>query len=140
MNDHYKILGISRNSTPLEIKKAYRKLVMEHHPDKQTKANNEDTIKNINAAYDVLSDPHKRQNYDQSTGHGQISQQHDDIINDILRNNNFTIRRTHANTSTSVQKVISIQNNKRITKTITKTKTQDGRIHIQEKTSIENLS
>jgi len=60
--DYYSVLGIPRTATQDEIKKAYRKLAHEHHPDK--KHGNEDKFKEVNEAYQVLSDPQKRSNYD----------------------------------------------------------------------------
>jgi molecular chaperone DnaJ len=57
----YEILGVDRNANADEIKKAYRKLSKEHHPDK---GGNEDKFKDVAAAYDILSDPQKKQNYD----------------------------------------------------------------------------
>lgn len=64
--DYYQTLGVSKNATEKEIKKAYRKLAQEYHPDKNpgnTAA--EDKFKAINEAYEVLSDADKRQKYDQ---------------------------------------------------------------------------
>jgi len=59
--DHYNTLGVARNATPDEIKKAYRKLASQHHPDKGG-----DTTKfqQIQKAYDILSNPNKKQEYD----------------------------------------------------------------------------
>lgn len=59
--DHYTVLGVSKNATPDEIKKAFRKLASQHHPDKGG-----DTAKfqQIQEAYAVLSDPDKKQQYD----------------------------------------------------------------------------
>lgn len=66
MADYYELLGVSRNATPDEIKKAYKKMALKHHPDrnKGDKAA-EEKFKKINAAYEALSDPEKRQLYDQ---------------------------------------------------------------------------
>ncbi|MHB0978000.1 MAG: DnaJ C-terminal domain-containing protein [Minisyncoccota bacterium] len=60
--DYYKILGVSKNATEEEIKKAFRKLAHEHHPDK--KGGNEAKFKEISEAYAVLSDKNKRAQYD----------------------------------------------------------------------------
>lgn len=62
--DYYQILGVDKNATPDEIKKAYRKLAQQYHPDKGGKEN-EAKFKEINEAYQILSDPQKRQTYDQ---------------------------------------------------------------------------
>jgi molecular chaperone DnaJ len=64
--DYYELLGVSRSATADEIKKSYRKLAMQHHPDRN--ANNkeaENKFKEISEAYEVLSDAGKRQAYDQ---------------------------------------------------------------------------
>lgn len=62
MKDYYKILGISKNASEDEIKKAYRKLAHQHHPDKS--GGDAKKFKEINEAYQVLSDKNKRLNYD----------------------------------------------------------------------------
>lgn len=69
MEDYYKILGVRRDASPEEIKRAYRELVQKYHPDKyygkpEYKEMNE-KFKKINEAYQVLSDPEKRRMYDQ---------------------------------------------------------------------------
>lgn len=64
--DFYQILGVTRSSSEEEIKKAYRKLAMTHHPDKNPgNKKAEEKFKEISEAYDVLSDPKKKKNYDQ---------------------------------------------------------------------------
>ncbi len=63
--DYYQVLGVSKNSTLDEIKKAYRGLARKHHPDVDKSPNAVETFKEINEAYQVLSDPQKRQVYDQ---------------------------------------------------------------------------
>ena len=70
--DYYDALGVSRNATVEEIKKAYRRLAMKHHPDRNTgDAKAEEKFKEIQEAYDVLSDERKRAAYDQF-GHAGV--------------------------------------------------------------------
>jgi len=85
--DYYKALGVDKNASPEEIKKAFRKLAVKYHPDRNP--NNkaaEDKFKDINEAYAVLSDPKKKEEYDTygSSGfHKQYSQE------DIFRGFDF---------------------------------------------------
>ena len=62
MKDPYKSLGVNKNSTEGEIKKAYRKLAKEYHPDKSS--GNEEKFKEVADAYETLSDPKKKSQYD----------------------------------------------------------------------------
>lgn len=62
--DYYSILGISKNASDDEIKKAYRKLALKYHPDKNSSADAEEKFKEIAEAYEVLSDATKREVYD----------------------------------------------------------------------------
>ncbi len=64
MADHYEALGVTREATPDEIKKAYRKLARELHPDVNPGADASERFKTVTHAYDVLSDPQQRQQYD----------------------------------------------------------------------------
>jgi len=63
MKDYYDILGVDKSASADEIKRAYRKLAHQHHPDKD--GGNEDKFKEINEAYQILSNPEKRTQYDQ---------------------------------------------------------------------------
>ena len=71
--DYYKVLGVGKNASDAEIKKAYRKLARQYHPD--TNAGNkqaEERFKEISQAHDVLSDADKRKAYDRGGMFGGI--------------------------------------------------------------------
>jgi molecular chaperone DnaJ len=62
--DHYAILGVRKDATPEEIKRAYRRLARQLHPDVNPDAETQERFKEVTSAYEVLSDPNKRQMYD----------------------------------------------------------------------------
>ena len=92
MTTHYETLGVSKTATPDEIKKAYRKLASQHHPDKGG-----DTAKfqQVEEAYRILSDPNQRQQYDNPSPFGNHNGQGFDFnfngqdLNDIFRQFGF---------------------------------------------------
>jgi molecular chaperone DnaJ len=67
--DYYEVLGIDRNATEGKIRSAFRKLAFKYHPDRNREDGAEEKFKEINEAYEVLSDPEKRATYDRF-GHG----------------------------------------------------------------------
>ncbi len=72
--DYYQTLGVTKSSSDAEIKKAYRKLALEHHPDRNKGDKvSEEKFKEVTKAYEVLSDPQKKQAYDQF-GHAAFEQ------------------------------------------------------------------
>lgn len=99
MNNYYNILGLNENASQDEIKKTYRKLAMEHHPDK---GGDEEKFKKISEAYDTLGDENKRQQYDnqRKNPHGDFSS----MFNEFFNGGGFTQRKT-----SSPEKVINIE-------------------------------
>jgi len=98
--DYYDVLGVKKTASEEEIKKAFRKLAMKHHPDRNPgNKQAEERFKEINEAYAVLSDKQKRQQYDQfgPSGFSQRYSQEDIFrgfdINDLLKDLGFSFGR-----------------------------------------------
>lgn len=71
--DYYQALGVTKSATAEEIKKAYRRLALQYHPDRNKGKDAESKFKEVTKAYEVLSDPAKKQTYDQF-GHAAFEQ------------------------------------------------------------------
>lgn len=113
MTDYYDILGVEKTATPDEIKKAYRKLAAKHHPDRGG-----DTAKfqEIQAAYDTLSDPNKKSQYDnpqpQYEFHGGVPPGFEDIFSAFGGNFGDFFNRRRAppqNRTVAIQTVITLE-------------------------------
>ena len=72
--DYYEVLGVDKNADEAKIKKAYKRLAMKYHPDRNAgdKAGAEKKFKEVRKAYDIISDPQKRSAYDQF-GHAGVN-------------------------------------------------------------------
>jgi curved DNA-binding protein len=86
MKDPYKILGLDRSASDDEIKKAYRKLALEFHPDRN--GGNDEQFKEIAEAYEILNDPRKKAQFNSSFnfGNGMFDEQ---LFEDFLKNHSF---------------------------------------------------
>lgn len=92
--DYYEILGVTKSADEKELKKAYKRLAMKYHPDRNPDKAAEESFKEAKNAYEILSDPQKRQAYDQyghagvdqSRGgfHGQGGENFSDIFGDVF--------------------------------------------------------
>ncbi|MER5175815.1 MAG: DnaJ domain-containing protein [Candidatus Nitrosocosmicus sp.] len=78
-NDYYKTLGVLEQASHKEIKSAFRRLARKYHPDRNSNVS-DDIMKNINIAFEVLSDPEKRNQYDKSTLDNIVTNK--DVINE----------------------------------------------------------
>ncbi len=72
--DYYEVLGVERGATPEDLKKAFRKQALKYHPDRNKEPDANDRFKEVNEAYQVLSDPQRKAQYDQF-GHERVNGQ-----------------------------------------------------------------
>lgn len=108
--NYYKELGVKRNASDQEIKKAFRKLATQYHPDKNPDKDSEEKIKRINEAYDVLKDRKKRMEYDNNCKNifsGFENMNFD--INNIFHSSNFERRRNNIKKTFKKKSEISIE-------------------------------
>jgi len=120
MSDHYQTLGVGKNASPDEIKRAYRKLASQHHPDK---GGDTQRFQEIQAAYETLSDPAKRSEYDNpqpqfsgmNFGGGGVPPGFEDIFGQMFGNGNpffgagFQQRPQHRNSNVQMQMNITLE-------------------------------
>jgi len=114
--DYYSVLGVSKNASDAELKKAYKKASMQHHPDR---GGDESKFKEINEAYTALKDPQKRQMYDQygttdpqpqfSQGFGPNGFEGMGGFEDIFRQFGFNTQRQMKNDDITIAVEIELQ-------------------------------
>ena len=118
--DYYKTLGVERTATQEEIKKAYRKLAMKHHPDRKKEGDEDkdgEEFKKIQEAYNALSDATKRQEYDNpqqntrfQTFNGGVHPDIEEMIRNFgFGNSNFNFKSQPKNKTISLQTFISLE-------------------------------
>ena len=101
--NYYEILQINQNASPEIIEKAYKTLVKKYHPDLQEESNKkqaEEILKEINEAYEILSDPNKKNLYDQNLKNQTISQEEYDQVheeNEFLKEKLNNLNRNYSN-------------------------------------------
>ena len=145
MTNYYDILNVNKNATKDEIKNAYKKLALKHHPDKniENKEEHANKFKEISEAYEILSDDNKRHNYD--CGRNIVINQQNpfDIFSNIFNDNNsfningFNISEfSNINVGTSINTTTHIIGNKKITR-IEKTETTSNGTHTTVEEKIE---
>jgi len=120
--DYYELLGVSKTATPEEIKKAYRKLALQYHPDRnQGDKESEEKFKEISHAYEIISDPQKRSHYDQfgfddlQRGYQQNYSSHfespndlNDFMNEMFKNAGFGNSRPNRNRTARISPDIKV--------------------------------
>ena len=117
MTDLYNTLGVNKNASDRDIKTAYKKKAMEHHPDKGGDANK---FADISNAYETLKDPQKRAFYDQTGSTDQRQQQQrgpfgfEDIFSQVFRQQRQAQRPPEARISIAIELADSIRGGKRI--------------------------
>lgn len=89
MKDYYKILGINKSATADEIKKAYRKLALKYHPDKNKESSSDDKFKEIAEAYSILGDESKRKQHDAPKHNFGRNGNPDFSFDDFVKQSNF---------------------------------------------------
>lgn len=144
----YSRLGINKSSTPKEIKTAYHKLALKHHPDKTSNnENNDNHFKNIKEAYEILSDPYKRQLYDTQFIFGKNIDASFEFDEDFTKEFDIMVKQFSAlivnvsryyKTYKDVEKKSNMENNVKETK-INKTQDTLKIINVNMKVDLEDL-
>jgi DnaJ-class molecular chaperone len=140
--NYYDILNINKNASQDEIKKAYYKLALKYHPDKNKDIDAEEKFKEISQAYEVLSDENKRKSYDNNNLDINTFSNAHDIFNQIFQQHNFNVNINNIfngfNNINTCQTIKSVQTIIKDGKKVTIEKTiitkSDGTSHTEIKT------
>jgi len=109
MENYYTILGVSKDATKEAIKKAYRKLAMKHHPDRNSGSQEAEVkFKNINNAYMVLSDDEKRRAYDNPSHGGGVFHDFGNVNHFDMFNNFFKHHQRTSFRGTTIKRILVI--------------------------------
>ncbi len=112
--DYYEVLGIDRNATGEDIKKAFRKLAFQYHPDRNNENGATEKFKELNEAYEVLSSPDKRATYDRfghagsDSGIGQGFEGFGDIFDAFFGGMNATVNRQGPRQGNDLQQSVTL--------------------------------
>ena len=131
--NYYNVLGVEPTATSQEIKQAYRKLAIQHHPDQGGDA---EKFKQVTQAYDVLKDPHKRAEFDHHSTRIHINANAGDIFEDL--NSAFSFRQR--NTQQRRNKNLSIQVEIQLEETLTDVSKTVSIKHINGKRKFVNVT
>ena len=119
MTDYYEILQLNKKCNQDDIKKSYRKLALQYHPDRNKEPGSEEKFKKISEAYEILSDPQKKHQYDNKTNMIRTNINPHDLFNSFFKHQspNININVSNVNSvfhvrssANSIQKSTIIQN------------------------------
>jgi len=114
MPDYYKILNLEKNCNQADIKKSYRKLALQYHPDRNK--DTEEKFKEISEAYEILGDPEKKSNYDNKTNIVGNMRNPDDIFKHFFNSHNQHFNKSMFNLNIhNTRSTITIIRNNNIT-------------------------
>lgn len=119
MSNYYEILQLDKKCNQDDIKKSYRKLALQYHPDRNKEPGSEEKFKKISESYEILSDPQKKYEYDNKTNIVRTNINPHDLFNSFFKHQSPNVRMNVSNINSvfyvrsnvnSIQKSTIIQN------------------------------